>query len=308
MSQTQKISRREMLKLMSAAAAGAAMAGTVPAFAKPAATTAKQAAKGRLVIMSDADPSQNQPLIKAIEDANPGITVDWRNLTSERYVELFSASDLAGEQIDLMDMNGQDLRRYATAGKLVDLSDLKYLDRFQPVAVQTYNFGGKQWALPRGGIDGFTFLYNRKLLDKVGYKGEPATYDDLLKLKPELNKVGAAVFTHQGKNIYLWPVWQFWAFGQTSGNKPIEMTIKTLQGDMKWTDPMHVGARRSCTSLPRIRCSLTTCLAWTRTLKQPSSRARAHSGCGDRGKSPVGVRPRNLPTAARTRHRSLNYR
>src|SRR3954462_5886185 len=152
MSQTQKISRREMLKLMGAAAAGATMAGTVPAFA---ATAARQAAKGRLVIMSDADPSQNQPLIKAIEDANPGITVDWRNLTSERYVELFSASDLAGEQIDLMDMNGQDLRRYATGGKLTDISDLKYLDRFQPVAVQTYNIGGKQWALPRGGIDGF---------------------------------------------------------------------------------------------------------------------------------------------------------
>ena len=140
-------------------------------------------------------------------------------------------------------MNGQDLRRYGTGGKLVDLTDqVKYLDRFQPVAVQTYNIGGKQWALPSGGIDGFTFLYNKTLLDKVGMKTEPATYDDLLKLAPELKKLGAAVFTHQGKDIYLWPVWQFWAFAQTSGNKPIELTIKTLQGDMKWTDPMHVAA------------------------------------------------------------------
>jgi len=239
MSVTEKISRREMLKLIGGAAAGAAVTASMPrsAFAK-----APGQAKGRFVIMSSTDPSQSQPLIQAIEDANPGITVDWRNLTSERYVELFSASDLAGEQIDLMDMNGQDLRRYATAGKLVDISDVKYLDRFQPIAVQTYNIGGKQWALPRGGIDGFTFLYNKALLDKIGMKDEPTTYDDLLKLQPELKKLGAAVFTHQGKNIYLWPVWQFWAFGQTSGNMPIEMTIKTLTGDMKWTDPMHVAA------------------------------------------------------------------
>lgn len=241
MSYTQKISRRAMLKLMGGAAAGAAMAGGLPRIAS--ASAARQDAGNRLVIMSVSDPAQNQPLIAAIEAANPGITVDWRNLTSERFVELFSASDLAGEQIDLMDLNGQDLRRYATAGKLEDLtSEVTYLDRFQPVATQTYNIGGKQWALPRGGIDGFTFLYNKNLLDKVGMKDEPVTYDDLLKLKPELEKLGAAVFTHQGKNIYLWPVWQFWAFGQTSGNQPIEMTIKTLQGEMKWTDPMHVAA------------------------------------------------------------------
>jgi raffinose/stachyose/melibiose transport system substrate-binding protein len=241
MSNTHKISRREMLKLMGGAAAGAAVAHGIPRAAS--ASSYRRAAKSRLVIMSSTDPAQVQPLIQAIEAANQDMVVDWRNLTSERYVELFSASDLAGEQIDLMDMNGQDLRRYATAGKLMDLTDqVKYLDRFQPVAVQTYNIGGKQWALPRGGIDGFTFLYNKKLLDKVGMKDEPTTYDDLLKLQPELKKLGAAVFTHQGKNIYLWPVWQFWAFAQTSGNKAIEMTIKTLQGDMKFTDPMHVAA------------------------------------------------------------------
>src|SRR5262245_40011168 len=120
MSITQKISRRELLKLMGGAAAGAVVAAGTPRTAF--ASSPRQTAKGRFVIMSDADPSQNQPLINAIEAANPNITVDWRNLTSERYVELFSASDLAGEQIDLMDMNGQDLRRYATAGKLVDIS------------------------------------------------------------------------------------------------------------------------------------------------------------------------------------------
>ncbi len=241
MSDIKKISRREALKLMGGAVAGAAVATRLPAGAF--ANVHRNAAKSRFVVMGVTDPAQSADLIKAIEAAHPDITVDWRNLTSERFVELFSASDLAGEQIDLLDMNGQDLRRYATAGKLLDLTSLvKYTDRFQPVSTATYNIGGKQWAVPRGGIDGFTFLYNRALLDKVGMKGEPQTYDDLVKLAPELKKLGAAVFTHQGKNIYLWPVWQFWAFAQTSGNQPIEKTIKTLQGEMKFTDPEHVAA------------------------------------------------------------------
>ncbi len=83
-----------MLKMMGGAAAGAAISTGVPGAAFR--DSRRMAAKGRFVIMSDMDPSQNQPLINAIEAANPNITVDWRNLTSERYVELFSASDLAG--------------------------------------------------------------------------------------------------------------------------------------------------------------------------------------------------------------------
>ncbi len=240
MSVHDKISRREMLKRLGAATAGVAATALLPGQA----LTARAArASTRLVIMTTFDANKSADLIKAIETAHPGVTVDWRNLTDERYVELFSAADLANEQIDIMDLNGQDLRRYATAGRMLDLtSSVKYADRFRDISTATYRIDGKQWAVPRGGISGFSFLYNKKLLDKVGMTSEPTTYDDLVKLAPELKKVGASVFTHQGKNVYLWPVWQFWAFAQTSGNQPVEKTIKSLQGEMKFTDPEHVAA------------------------------------------------------------------
>jgi len=245
------ISRRNFLRLSAMTGASVALVacapGLTPAAQAPAAGAGAAAAnaggyQGKFVIFSLATPDQNEPLIKAIEAANPGVTVEWRGLTSERYTELFAAADVANDQIDIMDLNGQDLRRYALGGKLQDLSDLPYLDRFRDIGVQTYTVNGKLWATPRGGITGFPFLYNKKALDKIGLTKEPETYAELLQIAPELKKAGYAPFVHAGKNIYLWPIWQFFAFAQTTGNKALDMTFKTLAGDMKFTDPEHVAA------------------------------------------------------------------
>jgi raffinose/stachyose/melibiose transport system substrate-binding protein len=250
-------SRRQMLRLVAAGSVGAMLAAC-GAPATPAPANEPTAAPGgdvsatpvgpgngytgKFVIMSAGNQEQNQPLVDAIQEAHPGVNVEWRHLPSERFVELFTAAEVAGDQIDMMDLNGQDLRRYALGGKLRDLSDLNYRDRFRDVGLETYTIRGKLWALPRGGISGFTFLYNKKALESVGFTQEPATYDDLLALAPTLKNAGIATFTHPGKNIYLWPVWQFWVYAQTSGNKAIENTAKTLAGEMKFTDADHVAA------------------------------------------------------------------
>ncbi len=250
-----KLSRREVLRLGAVTGAGLALAAcavpAAPAAAPAEAPAAKEEPKavgggayqGKFVVLSAGNADQSQPLIDAIEKAHPGVKVEWRGLTSERYTELFAASEVAGDQIDIMDLNGQDLRRYAVGKKLVDLTDMvTYKDRFREVGLTTYTVGGKLWALPRGGISGFPFLVNKKALDKIGATKEPETYADLLTMAPELKKAGYAPFVHAGKNIYLWPIWQFWAHAQTSKNQSIENTFKTLAGDMKFTDPEHVAA------------------------------------------------------------------
>jgi raffinose/stachyose/melibiose transport system substrate-binding protein len=134
------------------------------------------------------------------------------------------------------------LRRYAVGGKLKDLSDIEYKDRFREVGLRTYTVNDKLWALPRGGISGFTFFYNKKALETIGVDKEPESYDELLEWTPALKEAGYAPITHSGKNIYLWPVWQFFSYAQTSNNNPVEETWKTLQGEKKFTDEDHVAA------------------------------------------------------------------
>jgi raffinose/stachyose/melibiose transport system substrate-binding protein len=245
----QKLSRRHFLRPSAATGVGLAVVACAPAPGAAPAGNAPAAEggaggpyQGKFVIVSAGNPEQNEPLITAIQDAHPGVEVEWRGLTSERYTELFAAAEVAGDQIDIMDLNGQDLRRYAVGGKLVDLSDLDYKDRFREVGLNTYTIAGKLWALPRGGISGFPFLYNKRILDEVGATQEPETYTELLELSGAIKDAGYAPFVHPGKNIYLWPIWQFWAYAQTSGNQPVEKTFQTLTGEAKFTDPEHVAA------------------------------------------------------------------
>lgn len=241
---SRSVSRRSVITTAAAVALAGRASGALaaPGGARPQPTRAGQDYQGKFVIASVQEVEQAKSTIDAINVAYPGVDLEWRYMPSERYTELFTASEVAGDQIDLMDLNGQDLRRYAVGDRLQDLSGLSYLDRFRPVAVQTYTIGGKTWALPRGGIGGFTFFYNQKALDKIGATAPPETYADLVAMAPALKDAGIAPFVHPGKNIYLWPIWQFWAYAQTSGNKSLEGTFSVLAGDAKFTDPEHVAA------------------------------------------------------------------
>lgn len=176
---SKKVNRRQILKAIVFGSTGITLAACqAPAATTPATPAAPEPKpqdssatryQGRFVIMSVANADRSAPLIQAIEEAHPGVKVEWRFLPSERFVELFTAAEVAGDQIDVMDLNGQDLRRYAVGGKLKDLSDIPYKDRFREVAIKTYTIGGKTWALPRGGISGFTYLINKKAFERVGF-------------------------------------------------------------------------------------------------------------------------------------------
>ncbi len=246
--QSNKYSRRRVVTTAAAVAAGSMLghglsAGAAPVGSAGRSVRAFQDYQGEVVVVSvqqagaGAADDRCNPGCLSRASKSPGVI-----MPSERFAELFTASEVAGDQIDIMDLNGQDLRRYALGDRLKDLSDITYKDRFREVATATYTIQEKLWALPRGGIGGFTFFYNKKALEKIGATAVPETYADLVAMAPDLKAAGIAPFVHAGKNIYLWPVWQFWAYGQTSGNKPIEGTFSVLAGEAKFTDPEHVAA------------------------------------------------------------------
>jgi raffinose/stachyose/melibiose transport system substrate-binding protein len=222
------------------AAAPAATATTASAAPAAAATSAGEY-KGKFVVVSLRTLQQGRGIAKLEDDfvkAHPGVEIAHTGFPSEKFVALFTAMQNSGEQVDVLDLNGQDLRRYATAGQLVDLNDYakEIRTRFEKIGLDTYTIGGKLWSLPFGEIGGFPLFYNKALLDKYELK-EPTTYDDLVNIGKTLQKNGASALTHSGKNIYLWPVWFFSTYGQASGNQAYDKTVKTLIGQLKFTDP-----------------------------------------------------------------------
>jgi raffinose/stachyose/melibiose transport system substrate-binding protein len=181
-------------------------------------------------------------LIKSFEAAHPGVTVKDTQYPSETFVALFTAQQAAGQPADVLSLNGQDLRRYATNGTLVPLDSAGVdLGRFRQSALSTTQINGKTYALPTGSISGFPLFFNRKVLEKAGMDA-PKTYEDFLALRDKLKPMGIKVFTHPGKVIYLWPVWFFTTFAQTSGDRSRERTIEILTGKGKFTDPDVVQA------------------------------------------------------------------
>jgi raffinose/stachyose/melibiose transport system substrate-binding protein len=199
---------------------------------------AEESYTGDLVILSQlgAAPDKALPkLLEAFKAANSGINTKVVLYPEEKFVALYTAAQAAGEQIDVLMLNGQDIRRYATSGALIPFDDITYKSRFIPEALVPYTIGGQLWGVPAGAAGGFPIYVNMALLKKYQL-AQPKTYDELKQIGKVLDGHGLKAFTHPGKVIYMWPVWFFTTFAQTTENKPIERTTQILTGKGKFTD------------------------------------------------------------------------
>jgi raffinose/stachyose/melibiose transport system substrate-binding protein len=236
------LTRRQFLHHSGKAALVASLAG----FASPLVRTARAANtnNGTLVVISQTGAAPDKALPKALKEfeaANPGVTTKLVLYPEEKFVAMYTASQTAGEQADLLNLNGQDLRRYATSNALMSFTSVTYTDRFIPESRAPYTVNGQLWGLPAGAAGGFVVFTNRALLEKVGLNA-PTTYEELKQVGDALRAKGINAFTHPGKIVYMWPVWFFTTFAQTSGNRSIERTAEILSGKGKFTDPDVVEA------------------------------------------------------------------
>jgi raffinose/stachyose/melibiose transport system substrate-binding protein len=242
------VSRRAFLRTTAAAGAAAGMGSLAPTALGGLRGAAEAASSrdytGKFVVVGITAPTPGHGWSKVLNDfqsMHPGLSIDYLDFPSERFVALLTAAMASGEQIDVFQLNGQDLRRYALAGDLLPLDAVPFKSRFQQLGLQTYSIGGHLWALPSGSTGGFPIFYNNALLKKAGV-APPRTYADFVRMRDALAKQGASVFTHDGSNIYLWPVWFFTTYAQVTGNKSVERTFATLSGHGKFTDPDVVQA------------------------------------------------------------------
>ncbi len=243
-------SRRDFLRTTATTGAAVGLGSLAPTALRGVAHAAGSAAyTGELVVVGANDnPMPGRGLYKlfdTFQKAHPGVKITYQTLPSNRFVALFTAKQASGEQVDALALNGQDVRRYALAGALAPLDTISTLkeeqSRFQPYALDTYTINKHLYAQPIGAQDGFPIFVNKALLDRV-HLPLPKTYADLQRINAALGKQGIATFTHQGRNIYLWPVWFFTTFAQVTGNRSIARTFQILSGKGKFTDPDVVKA------------------------------------------------------------------
>lgn len=231
----QAISRRNFLRWTGGAGLWLGLWRALPGM--PAGARAEAPRELVLVSQQGANPDRALPkLLDAFKATNAGINTKLLLYPEEKFVALYTASQAAGEEVDLLMLNGQDLRRYATSQALLPLDDLPYKNRFIPEAFQPLTINNRLWGVPSGAAGGFVIFVNRALLSKHQLE-IPETYDELKSAAATLKKAGVNAFTHPGKVIYMWPVWFFTTFAQTTNNRSVERTVEILAGRGKFTDP-----------------------------------------------------------------------
>lgn len=116
--------------------------------------------------------------------------------TSEYWVKL-PVAIAAGNGPDIYQMTRPDFESYAAAGRAMDLTEVienspllqEYLNALDPVLVETYQFDGKQMAIPIT-VECSAIVYNKTLLDEAGIDLQAIqdtwTWEDLQEIAEQL--------------------------------------------------------------------------------------------------------------------------
>jgi raffinose/stachyose/melibiose transport system substrate-binding protein len=209
----------------------------------PAATEAKGGKTIVIYMEDDFIRDSYTDFYKAYEEAT-GNTVKAILVPKDQYVQNLTVALNGNQQIDVLYMNGQDVRSLASKGVICEMRNrVNYWDRFNQSAIDQFTYGGKIFAVPTNAGNTSGVYYNKELLDKYQLP-VPKTFEDLVAIRDVLAADDISVFAFGGASKYMWPMWYFDAFAQTSGGKSIERTVEVLQGNAKFTDPDFVAAMR----------------------------------------------------------------
>lgn len=164
--------------------------------------------------------------------------------TFENEVSRTQNAQLAGEQMDVVVCAGNPTNTsYQPLGLLEPLDDLaaEMAGEFSDGAIEAFTIDDQVWGIPLSGVAVTTFFYNKTLFEEHGI-AEPATYEDMLAASATLKEAGVEPVVHNGKDLWMWPIWYMSALSQTTGGEHAEKTISNLQGETSYTDAADVQA------------------------------------------------------------------
>lgn len=170
-----------------------------------------------------------------------GVKIKPRFIKSEEFVQAFMVAANGGSPIDLLVLNGQDVKSFVQKGLVKDISSFDFKDRFLDNAIAQATFNGSLYGLPAKGGNSSGIYINKDVLDQYGLE-VPKTLDDMIAVNNTLKQNKKSFFAFGGGNKYMWPMWLFSVYAQTSGNQSLEKTEAILKGKAKFTDADYVEA------------------------------------------------------------------
>lgn len=246
---TRAMDRRSVLRLGAALGAGAVIAPWAAACG-PAADdpTADAGATTVTLITVGGDPRHVPALAQVFDDFGaeyPGIAWDFRAIPGGGPEWDRSARTMvtAGEPVDLLMINGQQLRGWVRDGLLADLGAEPALAEILMRVPERFHLAGPgedtTRVLPLAltwGVHTTGLFYNNALLDEAGL-GAPRTFADLRASVEPLARLGAAPLVHcSGDVIFnqMLVTWILPMIAEGAGLDPVDFAERTVRGEIAY--------------------------------------------------------------------------
>ncbi|MFC7151422.1 ABC transporter substrate-binding protein [Cohnella cellulosilytica] len=171
---------------------------------------------------------------------HPNIKVNWETIGGGKISEVIKTRLAAGgENVDLITPLRPDYLQLAKTGQLVDLSDLSYLDNYNPAVIDGGKVDGKLYALSLS-MNFYVTWYNKTMFDKHGLK-EPTNWEEFLAVCEALKQAGEVPIVigskDYGENNHFSTI----PYGSLLSDDPTWVQ-KVSAGETKWTDPASIAA------------------------------------------------------------------
>ncbi len=153
-------------------------------------------------------------IARDFERQYPHAVVKVTMLENMEYKAKLELEFAAGDPPDIFhSWGGGGLAEQAEAGHLRDITEWVNSDRWKsrinPVALEIYSYKGRVYGFPQD-LGAVGFWYNREMLEKVGYRSFPETYDELLRLCEKLKARGITPIALGIADR--WPVMFYWSY------------------------------------------------------------------------------------------------
>ena len=241
---TRRILLQRTAALFGSAALASLLEACTTAPAPPPSASTPAATRIVLLDVGSIETPEAAPRKQVLTDfmaRNPDLTIDVRSLpTNTEWDRVARTTVSAGEQVDLLNINGLWMRAWVRDRLLDDLSAYAQLaapfGAIDPSMLAAQSDDPKhQFGMPllhASPAHVTALFYNKTLLDRAGLQ-PPRTLADMQAMVQPLSALGAAPLVHPSGDVAWNALLVTWIQPMLVNNQPMEFTQKTLRGEVE---------------------------------------------------------------------------